>query len=103
MKHRRATTQAGVVLLVGIMSLLFIIPMVGLAIDVAVLYTVKAKLQSSVDGAALAAARALNLGSTTTAQTASAQWNAVNWFYANFPNGNWGTSNTHMATSNVSV
>lgn len=101
--NRRKLKQSGVVLIVGVMSLIFIVPLVGLAIDVAVLYTVKARLQASVDGAALAAARSLNLGSTTSSQAASGQQNAVNWFYANFPSGNWGTSNTHMTTSNVSV
>ena len=63
----------------------------GLVVDLGILYSAKARLQAAVDGAALAAARALNLGQTTTAQAASAQQNAVNWFYANFPAGNWAT------------
>ncbi len=77
--------------------------MLGLMIDVAVLYSVKARFQAAVDGASLAAARALNLGQTTSAQAASAQQNAVNWFYANFPNGAWSTSNTEMSQSTVTV
>lgn len=95
--------EKGAALFLGTMSLVFIIPMIGLFIDVGVLYAVKARLQSSVDGASLAAARSLNLGQTTDAQTSSAQQNAVNWFYANFPSGNWGTSNTVMSTTNVQV
>ena len=58
---------------------------------------------SAVYGASLAAARALNLGETIAAQATSAQQNAVNWFYANFPAGNWGTTNTQMNSSTVQV
>lgn len=100
---RRARNQKGISLFVAILSLLFIIPMSGLMIDTAVLYVVKARLQAAVDGASLAAARALSLGATTSAQASSAQQNAVNWFYANFPTGNWGTTGTVMNTSSVSV
>lgn len=104
MKHTgRNNQESGVTLLVGIVALLFIIPMAGISIDVGVLYSVKSRLQASVDGAALAAARALNLGSSTTAQAASAKQNAVNWFYANFPNGSWGTTGTQMDATTVNV
>ncbi len=102
-RQRSHRSESGVTLMVGIAALLFIIPMAGISIDVGVLYTVKARLQSSVDGAALAAARALNLGSTTTAQSTSAKQNAVNWFYANFPTGNWATTNTVMDATSVNV
>lgn len=103
MIHHRRARQSGISLLLGILSLMFIIPMVGLTIDVCILYTVRARLQSSVDGAALAAARSLNLGQTTDAQATSAKQNAVNWFYANFPTGTWATTSTTMSASNVSV
>src|SRR5580700_9277990 len=95
--------ERGITLLLAVVSLLLIIPMTGLAIDVGFLYVVKAKIQAAVDGAALAAARALNLGQTTQAQAASAQANAVNWFYANFPVGYFGTNTTVMGTANVTV
>jgi Flp pilus assembly protein TadG len=104
MAGRQSTRrEKGFSLLVGAISLLFIMPMVGLLVDVGVLYSVKARLQASVDGASLAAARALNLGQSTAQQTVSAQQNAVNWFYANFPGGNWGTTNTQMSQATVSV
>jgi Flp pilus assembly protein TadG len=102
-RQTRRGRRSGVTLLTGVFALTFIIPMVGLVIDVGVLYSVKARLQSAVDGAALAAARALNAGQTTEAQTASAKQNAVNWFYANFPLGSWGTSSTVMGSSDVQV
>ena len=95
--------RRGMSVIVGAVSLVFIIPVVGLMIDVGFLYAVKARLQASVDGASLAAARALSLGQSTSAQASSAQQNAVNWFYANLPLNVWGTSNTHMDTSTVQV
>src|ERR1700683_3747681 len=101
-KHRNR--KKGVTLVVAIAALVWVvIPMLGLVVDLGILYSVKARLQAAVDGASLAAARALNLGQTTAAQATSAQQNAVNWFYANFPNGNWGTLNTVMTTANVTV
>ena len=99
----RTSGEKGVTLILGVASLVFIIPLLGLSIDTAVLYAVKGRLQSSVDGASLAAARALNLGQTTAAQATSAKQNAVNWFYANFPAGAWNTSGTQMDQSSVNV
>lgn len=95
--------ERGVVMLLGIVSLAVVIPMVGLSVDVGYLYASKARLQAATDGASLAAARALNLGSTTAAQADSAKQNAVNWFYSNFPPGNWRTTSTSMTTSTVDV
>ncbi len=99
----RRRGERGTALIIGTASLVVIIPMVGLAIDAGYLYACKSRLQSAVDGAALAAARALNLGQTTAAQAANAQQNAVNWFYSNFPPGNWATSGTVMSQSTVTV
>lgn len=96
-------SQQGISLMVATVSLVFLVPMVGLMIDVGVLYAVRSRLQASVDGAALAAARALVLGQTTAAQTTQAKQNAVNWFYSNFPSSNWATTNTQMDTSSVQV
>lgn len=96
--------EKGVSLVLGIAGLVWVIlPMLGLFIDLGILYSAKARLQAAVDGAALAAARSLNLGQTTSEQAASAQQNAVDWFYANFPSGNWNTYNTVMNTGTVTV
>jgi Flp pilus assembly protein TadG len=100
-RHRNKGPQKGISLMLAVISLIFIIPMIGLAVDVGMLYVVKARLQGAVDGASLAAARALNLGQTTAAQATSAKQNAVNWFYANFPAGSWFTTGTLMDTSDV--
>lgn len=101
-QHKRHN-QSGVSLILGTAALVFIIPAVGLAIDVGYVYAIKAKLQAAVDGAALAAARGLSLGQTTTAQAASAKQKAVNWFYANLPANDWMTKNTQMDTTDTHV
>ena len=99
----RKRSEGGFTLILGMLSLLFIIPVIGLAIDVGFLYISKSKLQAAVDGAALAAARSLNIGQSTSSQAAAGQANAVNWFYANFPNNFFGSSGTVMNTSTVTV
>src|ERR1700686_4699362 len=101
--QRRMRGQRGVSLFIGVASLLLIIPMLGLMIDVGVLYNVRGRLQSAVDGASLAGGRALVLGATTSDQATSAKQNAVNWFYANFPAGNWASTGTVMDQSTVTV
>ena len=102
-RSRGWRSESGATLVLGIFSLVFIIPMVGLTVDAAVLYVVRSQLQAAVDGAALAAARALNLGANANVQATSGKQNAVNWFYANFPAGSWASSNTVLSTSNVTV
>ena len=102
--RRPRNREKGASLFIAIAALVWVvIPMMGLFIDLGILYSVKARLQAAVDGASLAAARALNLGTSTAAQAASAQQNAVNWFYANFPTGNWSTTSTVMNTNTVTV
>jgi len=96
--------EKGAALFLAIAALVWVaIPMLGLVVDIGILYSAKARLQAAVDGAALAAARSLNLGQTTAEQSLAAQQNAVNWFYANFPPGDWSTFGTVMSTANVMV
>jgi len=98
--------EKGASLFVAIGAVVFIIlPMAGLTVDVGFLYGAKARLQAAVDGAALAAARSLNLGQTIAAQEANGAQNAVNWFYGNFPPGTWWTTGTQMdiTSGHVSV
>ena len=102
--RRHKNGEKGASLFIAIAALVWVvIPMMGLFVDLGILYSVKARLQAAVDGASLAAARALNLGQSTAAQATAAQQNAVDWFYANFPNGNWSTSGTVMNTGTVTV
>jgi len=85
---RRRNQRGVVTLLYTLMMLFIIIPMVGLAIDAGIIYTIKGKLQASVDGASLAAARSLNLNQSVTQQNGPTTTFAISVFHANFPN-NW--------------
>lgn len=69
-----------------------VIPMVGLAIDAAVMYWVKAKLSAAVDASALAGARALNVTGTFATRQSVGTSAADEWFAANFPPGFLGVS-----------
>ncbi len=74
------------------LTVLIVIPMIGLAIDGSIVFWEKARLSASVDAAALAAGRSLSVGQTLTAQVASATATAQNYFTANFQPGSMGTS-----------
>lgn len=87
-KKERGASLVLFTLLVG--SLL--IPLVGLGIDGAVLYWVKAKLSASVDAAALAGGRALSAGQSLSTETAAATQAAQTYFVANLQPGAMGMS-----------
>jgi Flp pilus assembly protein TadG len=96
--------QRGYAVIMTALTMLVSVPLVGLAVDVSVLYMIRAKLYQAVDAAALAGARGLagNGGTTTPAQQASnAIATATMFFNANFPTGYWGTTNINLATPTV--
>jgi Flp pilus assembly protein TadG len=93
--------QKGFAVIMTALTMLVSIPLVGLAVDVSVLYMIRGKLQQAVDAAALAGARALANGSTVSAQAASAQATAATFFNANFVSGYWGTTNIQFPTPTV--
>lgn len=100
MRHERNKRRKGVVLLMTSLMLLFIvIPIVGLAIDGGIMFTVKAKLQTATDGAALSAARSLSRGLSLAAQQESAHDTAVRYFHANVRPGWMGLSNPQIEVS----
>ena len=55
-----------------------LIPLVGLAIDGTMMYSVKVKLQTAVDGAALAAAQSLSAGPTSPCKQRRRPWRRTN-------------------------
>ncbi len=65
----------------------FILPGVGLAIDGAVAFVVRAKLSAAVDAAALAGVQALGSGADLSQQAQNADRAAAAYFYANFSAG----------------
>jgi len=89
MKVTRARTarEKGISVIFTAISLITIVPMVGLAIDAGILYTVKGKLQMAVDAAALAGARALSRGNDDSTQQSNAKSVAQAYALMNFPNG----------------
>jgi Flp pilus assembly protein TadG len=92
-KRRRGT----VIILFSIMLMMVVLPIVGLSIDGAVLYLVRAKLSAACDAAALAGGRSVNNGTTFSTQVANAETIMNSYFYANFPNGLWRTRNTQLS------
>ncbi len=79
--------RRGVAVMLTAVAMAAILPIVGLAVDVSLLFLVKAKLNAAADAAALSAARSLNLGLTLASQITAAQTNATTFFNANFPDG----------------
>ncbi len=71
-------------------SSFLLIPMAGLAIDFAVLYSVKAKLQTAVDAAAVGSGSTLNRGSVM--DTTAVNDVALRFFTANYPAGYFGST-----------
>jgi Flp pilus assembly protein TadG len=95
MIHRtgKSTRERGFVIYVwAIMMFFIILPMIGLAIDCGILFFIKSKLQTAVDGAALGAARSLSRGQDIPSQEAAATDTAKRYYHANFPVGWMGVS-----------
>jgi hypothetical protein len=65
--------------------LVILIPVIGLALDVTLLYVDKARLQGAVDGAALAGAENLARGTSDAAQQLAAKQAAASYVYLNYP------------------
>ena len=77
--------QDGQVLILVALCAIVLIASVGLAVDSGLGYLVKAKLNSAVDSASLAAARSVTLGDTQTEQAANARQSAKEFFNINYP------------------
>lgn len=94
MSRMQAPGKKGSVTTLFTLTLFFVVvPVVGLAIDSGLLFAIKAKLQTSTDGAALAAARSLSRGISLDAQQGSATATAQKFFNANIQNGWLGLGN----------
>jgi Flp pilus assembly protein TadG len=102
MDNNRAnlTAERGIALMFTAVSLVFIIPMVGLAVDAGILYTVKGKLQLAVDAAALAGVGALSRGNDSQTQQANAIAEAIEYTNLNFPNGYFTVSQPYFGPGN---
>ncbi|MCC7343080.1 MAG: Tad domain-containing protein, partial [Bryobacterales bacterium] len=90
--HSHRPHEKGFALLLATMSLLFLVPLAGLAIDAGMAYIVKTRLSVAVDSACLSAARSLNRGLTLAEQRDAARGVALRYFNANFPQDHFGTT-----------
>jgi Flp pilus assembly protein TadG len=79
----------GYAIITTVLAACLLFPMVGLAIDVGILYVVRAQLWLAADAAAMAGARALGSATDTATQTANAQAAATAYFNANWPSHFW--------------
>ena len=99
----RTLKERGISLIFTAMTLVFIVPMVGLAIDAGILYTVKGKLQMAVDAASLAAARALSRGNDDTTQQSNATAEAEAYVLLNFPSGYFNVATPTFGVNNSGI
>ena len=100
-RFQARSREKGISILVVTLTLMVIVPMVGLAVDLSMMYLIRTKLLSATDAAVLAGARALSQGADATSQRANAQAAATKFFNANFPTGYWGSSNLSFPTVTV--
>ena len=86
--------RRGFVTIYVVFTSLLLIPVVGLAIDFSVLYNVKARLQTSVDAAVIAAGNTLQSTTNISDQTQidAVKATAVTFFNANYPSSYWGST-----------
>ena len=86
-KRLRQRERRGFAVILSALMLVWVIPMIGLVIDVGVMYSIRARLASACDAAALSAARSLSTGIALSDQEAAARTRAETFFKANFPQG----------------
>jgi Mg-chelatase subunit ChlD len=85
-----------VLLTAAALVILVMLPAIGLAIDMSVMYLVQLRLSAACDAASLAGARALARGIDDSAQRSNAEATAGNYFHANFPAGYFATTNAQV-------
>ncbi len=76
---RRA--RRGFAIILTALMLTIVVPMVGLVIDVGIMYAIRTRLSLACDAAALAAARSLAVGQTLADQETSARARAESFFF----------------------
>ena len=88
--HQAILSRKGFVSVYLAFSSFLLIPMAGLAIDFSVLYSVKARLQTAVDAAAVGSGNTLNRGAVM--DTTAVRDVALRFFNANYPTGYFGST-----------
>jgi len=87
---RSRRRQSGVAMIwYSLMLCTLMLPIMGIAVDLTILYTVQARMSAAVDGAAMGAGRLL--GTATGSSAGPTEKMAGEFFLANFPTGYWST------------
>ena len=81
----RRARQKGFALVLTSLMMVFIVSLMGMAVDAGVLFAIRGRLSSAVDSAALAAGRGVNLGTSASEANAKATEAALRFLKANFP------------------
>ncbi|MBV9307541.1 MAG: VWA domain-containing protein [Acidobacteriaceae bacterium] len=89
---RKKGERGATIILFTFLTVLLLIPVIGLAIDGAIVMWEKARLSSSVDAAAYAAGRSLSIGTDVNSARTAAAATATTYFNANFQPGSMGTT-----------
>src|ERR1017187_8370638 len=98
-KPKPGARRSGYVLVTGTLFIaLVLMPFMGLAIDVGLMYLAQSRLSAAPPAATIAGAGALSRGSDDTTQRANAVSTAHAYFYANFPSGFLESSNLTVST-----
>ncbi len=97
--QRSPRRRRGFAIILTALMLVWVIPMVGLVIDVGVMYSIKARLTAACDAAALSAARSLSTGSALADQEYAARQRAETFFMANFPAGTLESNNRQVTVT----
>jgi Flp pilus assembly protein TadG len=91
----------GQILILTALSLFMLIGLAALTIDLGMAYAVKAKLNSAVDAASLAAGKAVKIGTSDATRRQNATNAANTFFAANFPTGVRSTTGTSFSVNNI--
>ncbi len=93
--------SGGQVLIMTALTLVVLLALSALTIDLGMAYAVKAKLNSAVDAASLAAGKAVKIGADDATRRANARAAANSFFAANFPTGIRSTSGTTFSVDSI--
>lgn len=86
-RSRARARQKGFALMLTSLMLVFIVSLMGMAVDAGVLFAIRARLSAAVDSAALAADRGVSLGANLSDANSKATEAAKRFLKANFPDG----------------
>lgn len=93
-KVKNLLNEKGQMLVLVALSLLVILACTALAIDVGIAYGIKSKLNAAVDGASIAAGRAVKRGANDSERVSNARDAAERFLNANYPAGYMGSALT---------